>query len=141
MKKSTEATNRGKYLSSQRKDTAMGFSRKNTSMKDKFSSRKHDIFPPTAQTEQRSKGRKESCYRECDSYVMSTTDSNQSKQPNARKSSYEEYSSDTVQSSNLTSASTKHHTTPTNSKHLMRSRSLCQQSDNIRVLGSRINLP
>lgn len=36
-KKSTEATNRGKYLSSQRKDTVMGFLRKNTSTKDNFS--------------------------------------------------------------------------------------------------------
>lgn len=98
----------------------MGFSRKNTSMKDKFSTRKHDVFPTTAQTEQRSIGRKESCYQECDSCVMRTMDSNQSKQPNVRKSSYEEYSSDIAQSSNLTSASTKHHTTPTNSKHLMR---------------------
>uniref|UniRef100_A0A8W8J6M7 Uncharacterized protein n=1 Tax=Magallana gigas TaxID=29159 RepID=A0A8W8J6M7_MAGGI len=133
----TAASRKYEDFFSQRNNTGVTFSHKSVSKNDCIKTNSSEIKQQSLSRDSR--------YLDCNQDGMSSTDSNQSKKPNIKNSSYEEYSSDVfeeyssdvTQSSNLTSALTEHQTAETNSKHLMSSRSLCQPYDNIQVLGSR----
>lgn len=100
----TAASRKYEDFFSQRNNTGVTFSHKSVS--------KNDCIKTNSSERKQQSLSRDSRYWDCNQDVMSSTDSNQSKKPNIKNSSYEEYSSDVfeeyssdvTQSSNLTSA-------------------------------------